>query len=351
MKRSSVVLSIGLVAVIVVSFFVERAQADGLQPSSATTSVERSLVSNSAQLPLNKIVYSSGYTTANQTYNIYVMNADGSGQTQLTNQTGSRYLKPTWSPDGTQIAFSIITPITGDTINQVWLMNANGSNMHNLVDLPGHHFHPTWSPDGTRIAFSSDLYNPGATTPNHIYVIKADGSGPPVNLTSSATAHDTWPDWSPDGARIAYVSGTGADFANTQIYVVNANGTGQTNISNSAYADYAPSWSPDGRKIAFYRNLGTADSPNRQIFVMNADGTGQTQLTNNAGQNFYPNWSPDGTRIAFQTYFTNTYADIYIMNADGSGVTNITNHQASYASVQPNWYKPHYRIYLPTILR
>lgn len=84
---------------------------------------------------------------------------------------------------------------------------------------------------------------------------------------------------------------------------------------------------------------------------MNADGSGQTQLTNNAGQNYYPNWSPDGRRIAFQTYFSGTYADIYIMNADGSGVTNITNHQASYASVQPNWYKPHYRISLPLILR
>lgn len=326
MKRFKVVLLIFAVAVIVVPFATQRVQADVPRSPSTTMVIYLPLVVKNYQPPLNKIVYSSGYTSANQTYNIYVMNPDGTGQTQLTNQTGSRYFKPRWSPGGSKIAFSNYTDA------QIYVMNADGSGMYKLVSVPGHHYQPTWSPDGTRIAFDSDLYNPGPS-PNHIYVVNADGSGSPVNLTNSSTANDSWPDWSPDGKKIAYASGTGTNFANTQIFVMNADGSGQTNISNSAYADYAPNWSPDSKKIVFFRYLS---STNTQIFVMNADGSGQTQLTNNSGHNFSSNWSPDGTRIAFQTYYGN-YADIYIMNADGTGVTNITNHQLSYASVDPDW--------------
>lgn len=330
MKRLKVVLLLFVVAVTVVAFATQRAQAEVVKSPSATTSIYLPLIVNNYRSPLNKIVYASGYASANQTYNIYVMNPDGTGQTQLTNQSGSQYLKPTWSPDGSKIAFYNYTD------QQIYVMNSDGTGMHALVNVSGYHVHPTWSPDGTQIAFSSDLYNPGATTPNHIYVVNADGSGSPVNLTSSTAASDSWPDWSSDGKKIAYASGTGTNFANTQIYVMNADGSGQTNVSNSAHADNAPNWSPDGKKIVFHRDLGSTSSHNRQIFVMNADGSGQTQLTNNAGQNLYPNWSPDGTRIAFQAYYNN-YADIYTMNANGTGVTNITNHQLSYASVHPDW--------------
>ncbi len=165
MKRFAIALLFFVLTVTVALFFTQRAQAD--VPRSPS---------------LDKIVYSSGYTTANQMYNIYVMNSDGTGQMQLTNQTGAQYLKPTWSPNGSKIAFSNYTD------NQIYVMNADGSAMHALVNVSGHHYHPTWSLCGTQIAFSSDLYNPGATTPNHIYVVNADGSGSPVNLTSSTTA-------------------------------------------------------------------------------------------------------------------------------------------------------------------
>lgn len=341
MSRFKFLLAMLAVLMATVSLAAHAVQAEVRSSASTTTVVYLPLVLRNYQPPppaprlLNKIVYSSGYTSANKVYNIYVASPDGSSQTPLTNQNGSRYLKPTWSPDGTKIAFYTITTVGSDIVDETYVMNADGSGMFNLVTAPGHHFDPAWSPYGDRIAFSSDLFSPGKTTPNDIYVIAANGSGSPVNLTNSPTVHEAWPDWSPDGKKIVLVS-CDSTFTICQIHVMNSDGSGRTNISNSPYDDYAPNWSPDGQKIAFDRNLGTGTSPRSQIFVMNADGSGQVQLTNNAGQNFYPNWSPDGSKIAFQTYYSN-YADIYTMNANGTGITNITNHQYSYASVQPDW--------------
>lgn len=277
--------------------------------------------------PVNKIAYSSGYTSSNRVYNIFAVVPGQPIATQLTFQNSAQYLKPSWSPDGSKIAFY------GG--NQIWVMNADGSGQHGLINVAGHHVHPTWSPYGDRIAFSSDIYNPGPY-PNHIYLVNTYGSNPPVSITDSNVLSDEWPDWSPDGKRIAF-AGCNVTYYSCQIFTVAVDGSQRTNISNSAYYDYAPNWSPNGQKIVFYRNLGTSATPSRQIFVMNADGSGQTQLTFNSGQNWYPNWSPDGNLIAFQTYYS-SYADIYTMHADGTGVLNVTGHQFTYASVHADWH-------------
>ncbi len=340
MKPFKLLLLVLATAAVVVLLATPQVQA-GLPNAPATTVIYLPYVLNTyyppppVYSPVNKIAYSSGYTSANRVYNIFIMNPDGTGQTQLTNQAGSRYYKPTWSPDGSKIAYYVVTTVGTDIVDQIGVMNANGAGVYNLVNFPGHHIDPTWSPYGNRIAYSSDQFNPGAQTPNDIYVINSDGSGTPVDLTNTLAVHDAWPDWSPDGSKIAYAACTGATTASCQIYVMNADGTGQKNLSNSTRFDYAPNWSPDGKKIVFYRDLGTSTSSSTQIFVMNSDGSGQTQVTF-SGHNFYPNWSPDGARIAFQTYYNN-YADIYVMNANGSAVTNLTNHQLSYASIMADW--------------
>jgi TolB protein len=127
---------------------------------------------------------------------------------------------------------------------------------------------------------------------------------------------------------------------NAEIYSMNANGSGQTRLTNNPWSDNYPSWSPDGTKIAFVADVGGGSTP-QEIYVMNADGSAQTRLTDNTSGDNNPRWSPDGTKIVFQSLrFGN--AEITVMNADGSGVVRLTNDPAeptnpAYYDDQPDW--------------
>src|SRR5215213_6266702 len=122
-----------------------------------------------------------------------------------------------------------------------------------------------------------------------IYAMNADGTGQ-TNISNN-TASDTDPDWSPDGTKLIFSSDRDGRI---QIYIMNADGSGQMNLSNSPYNDGgSPSWSPDGTKIAFSSDR----DGNQEIYVMNADGTNQTRLTNNPAYEIVPAWSPDGSKI------------------------------------------------------
>jgi hypothetical protein len=127
--------------------------------------------------------------------------------------------------------------------------------------------------------------------------------------------------------RIAFASNRDGNF---EIYVMNADGSGVTRLTNNPANDWQPSWSPDGRRIAFVSDR----NGNPKIYVMNADGSGQTNLTNNPGIDWDPSWSPDGKRIAFDSNRDGNY-EIYIMNADGSGVTRLTYNPAD--DTRPSW--------------
>ena len=238
-------------------------------------------------------------------YEVYVMEAEGSGQTNLTNSPGFDS-DPAWSPDGSSIAFS--SDRDGDL--EVYVMNADGSGQTNLTSNPGTDFQPAWSPDGSRIAFSSDRDGD-----LEVYVMNADGSGQ-TNLTSNPGT-DFQPAWSPDGSRIAFAS---LRDANYDVYVMNADGSGQTNLTRYPKGDdFDPAWSPDGSKIAFASGRGRHLA---EVLVMNADGSGQTNLTNNnAASDFGPAWSPDGSKIAFASSHESDY-DVFLMNADGSGTVD-----------------------------
>jgi len=233
----------------------------------------------------------------NPTFEIYVMNADGSGQTRLTNNPGS-YVEdrsPTWSPDGTRIAFT-----RGGLYGSIYAMNSNGSGQTELTGSPTggvpdyEYYSPAWSPDGTRIAFTrapTDYSGDGF----QIYVMNADGSGQ-TSVPYGVDWGDFDPAWSPDGTRIAFTNGNGD--GSSDIVIVNGVGSGQqtylplTHNSDAIYPqdDYDPAWSPDGARIAFTR--GRLAYGNSDIYVMNADGSGQTSLTNSQGNDYNPAWLP-----------------------------------------------------------
>jgi len=230
---------------------------------------------------------------------IYVVNADGSGQQNLTNHP-EWDLSPAWSPDGARIAFE--SHRDGDY--DIYVMNADGSGLLKLTDNSTADVDPAWSPDGRRIAFD------GA---NGVCFMNSDGSDlscPSGDPTSGA------PTWSPDGTKMAFQSCADGNY---EIYVMNVDGSGKLNRTSNAADDYEPEWSSDGTRIAF---VSERDG-NREIYSMNPDGSGQTNLTQTSWGEHWLTWSPDSTKIAFTSYVT-WPAPIFVMNADGTGQTQLT---------------------------
>jgi Tol biopolymer transport system component len=264
---------------------------------------------------------------------IYVMNADGSRQTRLTdNEVHDRY--PDWSPDGTKIAFA---RDNGTGFNEIYVMNADGSRQTRLTESVANDtsfshsgdFEPTWSPDGTKIAFTSYRDATIASPNTEIYVMNADGSG--ITRLTDEFESDLQPSWSPDGTKIAFTSyrdNPGGQIS--EIYVMNADdGSDVTRLTHSDRFGLDPNWSPDGTKIAFTRG--------GDIYFMNADGSEPTRLTrdNEQGEE-RPSWSPDGTKIAFDSTTVEGHRNIYMVNADdGSNQTRLTNNESFEFS--PEW--------------
>src|SRR5207302_771195 len=154
----------------------------------------------------------------------------------------------------------------------IYVMNADGSGVRQLTHTTVHEFDPIWSPDGKRIAFS----RLDETGDFDVIVINVDGSGA-INLTNNDVVHDFAGAWSPDGQRIVFSSTR--DGGDLDIFTMNADGSGVTQLTHNDFiADDDPVWSPDGKRIAFH---STRDGGDEDIFVMNGDGSGVIPLTNN----------------------------------------------------------------------
>jgi Tol biopolymer transport system component len=217
--------------------------------------------------------YRDGATTGG-TSEIYVMNADGSNIVRLTNNTAIDCCL-TWSPDGSKIAF---TSSPDDNVD-VYVMNADGTDQVRLTTDPGQDDSPAWSSDGTKILFRSDR----STGFNELWVMNADGTDQ-HSLISGTPSFDGL-DWKPDGSKIAFSRGG-------VIWAVDAAGSGLTQLTpySESLGDTMPVWSPDGTMIAFIRVDFIADS--NDVYVMNADGSGVTNITNDAAIDGWPDWQP-----------------------------------------------------------
>jgi TolB protein len=158
-------------------------------------------------------------------YQIYTAKSDGSNIQRLTTDSNIGYFNPQFSPDGKHILYYAEK---GDGKDQVWLMNADGSNQKLLTANIGHNIFPGWSPDGKRIIFSSskrDAQSDGSyVTGSFVYTMNSDGS----NLAKLNEIRSFFARYSPDGKKIAYVSGA---FPQSAIYVANADGTGAVQIT------------------------------------------------------------------------------------------------------------------------
>jgi dipeptidyl aminopeptidase/acylaminoacyl peptidase len=211
-------------------------------------------------------------------------------------------------------------------------MDLDGSNQVSLTTSLAYDDQPKWSPDGSKIAFMS-----GRDGNFEIYTMNADGSSQ-TRLTNNPAA-DGFPAWSHDGSKIAFVRGDLRNPSTFEIFVMNANGTNEVRLTNDTAIDGVPSWSPDNTKIVFMSGGSSVFDPNSfEIFVVNSlDGSNRTRLTNNTVVDGQPSYSPDGTRILFASgdAMNPNGIEIFVMNADGSGRTRLTNNTVTDAF--PAW--------------
>ena len=260
---------------------------------------------------------------------LYVMNADGTGQTRLTINPDSYGWAGAWSPDGSRIVVQIgAVGEDRDGQSDLYLMNPDGSEQTQLTNMDGEESTPSWSPDGTQVAFVNRTAE-GAD----IYVMDADG-GEPTRLTN--TPDDEFgPVWSPDRSQMVYSAGGGNGY---HLYTMQPDGSNPTPLTTEGN-NWGGSFSPDGSRLVFTSTRsGSAD-----IYVMNADGSEQTPILTSNEFDTSAVWSPDGSQIVFMSWRSGN-GELYAVDADCIGsaegcdaqAVNLTKHSAL-ESDNPAW--------------
>ena len=284
-----------------------------LQAAAETTPAESS--------PSGRIIYTCQVDKTSGHDQICMINADGTGFTQLTNDTSLQHLYPSWAPDGESYVFSGIK----DGNSKIYEMTLEGD-LKVVGDIYGQLYAPMISPDGKKIVFQRYV----GKDEQYISVMNRDGSTL-MDLVEYFGAKD--PVWSADGKSILF---TADEEGTTETYEMNSSGVTIQKVNGLSGLGGKPDWSAQG-DIANYS--GSRQKHDREIVLME---TGKAPVTlTNTGDNLSPSFSPDGEWIAFTSYRDNDWnvdgCEIYIMRKDGTDLRRLTAND--YCDYQPRWGK------------
>jgi TolB protein len=228
---------------------------------------------------------------------IFIIGPNGQGERNLTNSESGGNYNPDWSADGTRLAF--------ERLGDIFTTDARGGNLRNLTDDIAVASSPAWSPDGSRIAFVSQEQLEDRTQIG-IYLMNPDGSSKVSFTPRGLIAKDLV--WSPDGRKIAFTRSEETTTSGS-IFILDLETNKQHELASGIPFVDPPSWSPDGALLTFARD--------GDIWLVEPDGSGLTNLTKSGLGELHPEWSPDGEKLVFESYEAgSTY--IFLMNADGT---------------------------------
>jgi Tol biopolymer transport system component len=242
---------------------------------------------------------------------IWVMDADGRHRRQVTHSGPGGDFDPSWSPDGRRIVFRTsrgrhLPDSARLGLDGIFVVDADGLGETPIHPRTGGLF-PDWSPDGSRIAFSGVLHR--GDREDHLFVMRPDGSRVRV-LNTRRVAECA--EWSPDGSRIMFCSHWGAGW---DVGVMDADGGNLRRLTDATGNDYPGAWSPDGRRIAF----SSERDGQGEVWVMDADGNGQRRLTGDPATYDAPNsWLPDGRIVVASSREGEAVPAWFTMEPDGS---------------------------------
>lgn len=268
--------------------------------------------------PIEKIVFVSEQTI--DSYQISIINTDGSEMVTLVQDDFVSYSAPIWSPNGRKLVFQS-SQIGSPVLEDIWIMNSDGTDKLNLTKDLAYSASPQWSPDGENIAFSSE-YNGNID----IYLVNTSGST--LLRLTDYQGFDGRPAWSPDGRKIAFESDRNGE---TNIYSITVDNSDIVQLTKTIGGAHSPRWSSDGEKIAFILD--------NRVWIMNSDGSDKYSVADDINVDaFFPKlaWSPKANILLFTGQGPlDNFTNAYLLDILSQEITRITDDKQRY--VHGSW--------------